>query len=339
MRSGRVGPLRGRRGSLTGRRSPGFRRRRLPTCRGMRGGIATFLRHRIDPLLETIEQQRRVVDAGPTHPGSWRGPIRREFTKGAAPKQRARVAAAFDHLVGLAGGGYIEITPGLLLDLHARCTPEGGSYRDREVKVGPFLTTAPFRRVSQLVEKAFDRAHDGVEPPLLAATRLHMELLLIHPLRDGNGRAVRLVIAAMLLNAGYKSTLFTAVEQHSHIDPPRYGKSFTPLRAGRPTQHEPWLYSALDLMAQSSGQAARYRSHETALRTILQGVKLRPALHDQVMLDHDLGRQPPHRAVSHLQASPRWTDLMSQMTPAERSAVRWQVERLLAEESDVPSRR
>ena len=244
----------------------------------MRGGIVTFLRHRIDPLLETIEQQRRVVDAGLTHPGSWRGPIRREFTKGTAPKQRARVAAAFDHLVGLAGGGYIEITLACCWTCTPGARPRVASYRDREVKVGPFLTTAPFRRVSQLVEKAFDRAHDGVEPPLLAATRLHMELLLIHPLRDGNGRAVRLVIAAMLLNAGYKSTLFTAVEQHSHIDPPRYGKSFTPLRAGRPTQHEPWLYSALDLMAQSSGQAARYRSHETALRTILQGVKLRPAL-------------------------------------------------------------
>ncbi len=299
----------------------------------------TFLRHRIDPLLETIEQQRLVVDAGLRQPASWQGPIRREFNKGPAPEERARVAAAFDHLVQVAGSGNIEITPNLLLDLHARCTLEGGSYRDREVKVGRFGTTAPFRHVSRLVETAFERAHDGVEPPLLAATRLNLELFLVHPFRDGNGRAVRLLVTAMLLNAGYKSTLFTAVEQHSHVDPVRYGKAFAPLRTGQPTQHEPWLFNGLDLMVQASGHAARFRSRETAMRMILHEVKVRPALHGRVMLDHDLRRQPSHSSVRHLDAMPRWTDLTSEMTLAERSAVRWQVERLLTEEAVQRGRR
>jgi hypothetical protein len=182
------------------------------------------------------------------------------------------------------------------------------------------------------VETALERAADGVEPPLLAATRLSMELFLIHPFRDGNGRAVRLLTTAMLLNIGFKSTLFTAVEQHSHVDPRRYNRAFTPLRAGRPTQHEPWLHNALALMAQASGHAAMYRSRERRMRTILAEVKLRPALHDRVLLDHDLRRPDQHPAVRHLDVMPRWTDLMSEMTPAERSAVRWQVERLLDEE-------
>jgi len=304
----------------------------------MRGGIVTFLRHRIDPLLETIEQQRLVVDAGLERPGSWRGPIRRELNKGPAPELRARVAAAFDHLVGMAASGEIAITPDLLLDLHGRCTIGGGSYRDREVKVGPFLTTAPYRLVPRLVETAMGRAHDGAEPPLLAGTRLHMELLLVHPFRDGNGRAVRLLAAAVVLNAGYKSTLFTAVEQHSHVDPPRYGQAFSPLRASRPTQHEPWLFNSLDLMAQASSHAARYRSRETAMRAVLKKARVRPALHGRVMLDHDLRRRPPHPAVRHLDDMPRWADVTSQMTPAARSAVRWQIERLLAEEADQRSR-
>lgn len=294
----------------------------------------TFLRNRIDPLLETIEQQRLVVDAGLSQPASWRGPIRRELSRGRGHEQRAPVAAAFDLLVGMAGGGQIGITPDLLLDLNARCVTDGGSYREREAKVGPFVTTAPFRHIPRLVETAFERAHDGTEPALLAAARLNLELFLIHPFRDGNGRAVRLLVSAMLLNAGYKSTLFTAVEQHSHVDPRRYSKSFTPLRVSRPTQHEPWLFTALDLMAQASSHAAQFRSHESAMRTILDTAGVRPSLHDRVMLDHDLNRQPAHRAVNHLEATPRWADLISEMTPAQQSAVRWQIERLVAEEAD-----
>ena len=199
---------------------------------------------------------------------------------------------------------------------------DGGSYRDREVRVGPFLTTAPFRHVPRLVDKAFERAGDGMEPPLLAAARLNLELFLIHPFGDGNGRAIRLLTAAMLLNAGFKSTLFTAVEQHSHVDPRRYSKAFTPLRASRPTQHEPWLFTALDQMAQASGHAAMYRSREFEMRAILDKAGVRPALHDRVMLDHDLNRQPAHRAVSHLEALFRWADLVAAMRPADRSAAR-----------------
>ena len=165
----------------------------------------TFLRNRIDPLLVTIEQQRLVVDAGLTRPASWRGPIRREFSRSAGAEDRAPFAAAFDGLVAKAASGNIDVTPELLLDLHGRCLENGGAYRSREVKVGPFLTTAPFRDVGRLVEMAFDRAHDGVEPPLLAAARLNLELFLIHPFGDGNGRAIRLLVSAMLLNAGYKS--------------------------------------------------------------------------------------------------------------------------------------
>lgn len=206
------------------------------------------------------------------------------------------------------------------------------------MKVGPFLTTAPFRDVGRLVEMAFDRAHDGVEPPLLAAARLNLELFLIHPFGDGNGRAIRLLVSAMLLNAGYKSTLFTAVEQHSHVEPRRYSKAFTPLRASRPTQHEPWLFTALDQMAQASAHAATYRTRESEMRATLETAGVRPALRDRVMLDHDLNRQPAHGAVHHLTTLPRWVDVALAMTAAERSAARWQIERLLEEEADEHSR-
>jgi hypothetical protein len=73
-----------------------------------------------------------------------------------------------------------------------------------------------------LVEGLFNRlAHSGAPASLLAA-HAHLELVQIHPFPDGNGRTARLVAAYILMRSGFRSTLFTSVEQHCVSDPLAY---------------------------------------------------------------------------------------------------------------------
>ena len=107
----------------------------------------------------------------------------------------------------------------LLLTVHKDLVDGRGQFRSKGVRVGkkdpiqrPHSSTVP-----SLVEQALARADDGVEPPPLAATRLHLELLIIHPFSDSNGRIARLMTSYILMRAGYYSTLLSAVEQHFQV--------------------------------------------------------------------------------------------------------------------------
>ena len=66
----------------------------------------------------------------------------------------------------------------------------------------------------------------------MVAASLHLELLIIHPFRDSNGRVARLVSSFVLMRAGYKSTLLAAVEQHFGVQPRAYARAFWVLREG-----------------------------------------------------------------------------------------------------------
>jgi len=298
--------------------------------------MSTMSYTRIDRLLSEIEQQRRVVDARLTAPARWRGSLRREGRRGPRPQERSRYAAAFDRLVGATAAGTAPtLDVALLHRLHADVYGGDGAFRSKEVRVGRFRTSAPAAAIPELVAEAMSRAVDGTEPTPLASARLHMELLLIHPWTDGNGRAVRLAATLPLLTAGYRSTLFTAVEQHSAPSPGHYGRSFTLLRASQPTQHEPWLAANLQMMQWRSESATAYRTREQAMRADLTAAGVDPTTHDRIMFDHDAGRSPDGPGSEILrELYPPWVELAERMHPARQRAFARQVERLVAEEAD-----
>jgi hypothetical protein len=200
-------------------------------------------------LVEEIERLASLVDRGISRPARWRGPIRREFqrTRG-GPAERAAVAFAFDRWIPIASAGE-PLSPGALVEMHRRIVGDGGGYRSRLVRVGPRQlppeTIPPPHDVPGLVEDALARNLAGAEPAPLAAARLHLELLLIHPFPDGNGRVARLAAGYALAAAGYRSTLLTAVEQHSRGEPEAYALAFGALRAGGFVDHDGWLEAAL----------------------------------------------------------------------------------------------
>lgn len=216
---------------------------------------------RLGELLARIDRQRDAIDRTLSRPARWRGPIRRELTRGPAPKERAAVAAAFDRLAASAPGGP-PLGTRELLRVHAE-VGGGDGFRVGGVRVGPSswppLPPPSAHEVPALVTRALERAFDGLEPPALAAARLHLELLLIHPFPDANGRTARLAASYVLMRAGFRSTLLTAVEQHFHANPHAYGRAFYELRAAGAADQEPWLAAALSAMAGHSALATWHR--------------------------------------------------------------------------------
>ena len=222
----------------------------------------------LEGLADQIELHRAVLDARLTRPAAWRGPIRRELLGAEAPAERAAVAATFDRLALEATRGS-ELELNMLLGVHAEAVG-GGELRLRGVRVGPpswprigYPTPG---ELPQLVVRSLERAVDGAEPPVLAAARLHLELLLIHPFADGNGRTARLASAYLLMRAGFRSTLFTAVEQHFQVDPLGYTRAFRELVGCGAGEQEPWLHAALSAMVARSALATWRRERDRVPR-------------------------------------------------------------------------
>lgn len=279
----------------------------------------TLLRAPLDIVLRQIEQQRAVVDARLTSPARWRGPLRKPSHR----SRRRRVARAFDRLVAQAGrgdGAPLQVDD--LLRLH-RSVAGGGGFRTGGARVGGIRVPHSVAAIPPAVETALARAADGTEPAPLAAARLHLELLLIHPFSDGNGRVARLAAAWVLLCAGFHSTLFTAVEQHPRGQRAEYARGFARLRGGLDAQG-PWLRMALGQMAAASAHAAAFRRRENQMRAALAASGFPGREHDDLLVSHDFdgGDVPP------LAGFDRWSEGSADLPPQAR----FQIRRLLAEE-------
>ena len=223
-----------------------------------------MLLSRIDTLLRDIEAQRNVVDRNLSRPARWRGVIRRELGGCQDPLSRGRLASAFDQFVPAASSLMFDVP--LLKALHDKAVG-GSDFRATGACIRYGDDYSPWRpphsqSLPELAAQAIERATDGVEPPVLAAARLHLELLRMHPFSDGNGRAVRLLCSLVLVRAGYRSTLLTAVEQHFAESPTAYTKAFIDLGNGGGSDHWPWLVTALEAMAARSRLAFLYRTGE-----------------------------------------------------------------------------
>ena len=223
---------------------------------------------RIDSLLLNMEAQRRVLDQGLSAPARWSGLLRRELRGRLALQERTRVEAAFNRF---SRSPFRSMPLGLhfLQALHDQAVG-GFEFRERPVVIrsggqDSFLRPPGVDRIAELTALALDRATDGGEPAVLAAARLHLELVLIHPFSDGNGRTARLLSSLLLIRAGYRSTLLTAVEQHSSENPSGYNAAFTQLRESGGRDHWSWLVAAVEAMAARSRLAFLYRTGELSV--------------------------------------------------------------------------
>ena len=237
--------------------------------------------------IATIERQRALLDAKLTVPARWRGPLRREFRRTPCPADRTRVAHAFDRLGWDALDGR-ELDVGLLLEVH-RIAIGGGRFRSGPIRVGKaetgFVRCPPARLVPRAVEQALDWAITADEAPPLAAARLHLNLALAHPFEDGNGRTARLIASYLLMRAGFRSTLFTAVEQHFFCAPSEYRAGFRALADDLEGNSQRWLTAALAAMSSASAYAYWVRTGGNDRSAA--GSALEPLIRMQVRRLHD----------------------------------------------------
>lgn len=96
--------------------------------------------------------------------------------------------------------------------------PWAGCYRQVTMSKGGFLFAAPAQipalmtEFEQTVLQRFTPCRGTEEEVLLSLATVHVELVLIHPFREGNGRIARLLALLMGLQTGLPPFDFSAIE-------------------------------------------------------------------------------------------------------------------------------
>lgn len=150
--------------------------------------------------------------------------------------------------------------------------------------------------IDDLIVEALTSINEGTGPPLVRAAMAHLNLVLIHPFSDGNGRMARCLQSFVLASDGILSPEFLSIEEYLGRNTAGYYAVLTEVAQGRwsPDRSvEPWVRFCL---------TAHYRQ----ARTLLRRIRETEALWDrcqQLASKHGL----PERSVGALvDASKGW---------------------------------
>jgi len=124
------------------------------------------------------------------------------------------------------------------------------------VYTGPDAVDVP-DLVHELVEDL--RAEDQV-PPMVKAAMAHLNLVMIHPFRDGNGRMARCLQTLVLAREGVVSSPFVSIEEYLGINTEAYYRVLAEVGQGtwQPQRDaRPWIRFVL---------TAHYRQAQTMVR-------------------------------------------------------------------------
>ena len=165
-----------------------------------------------------------------------------------------------------------DINASLLLSLHFMMmqydfSKHPGRWRPGAVWVsssdGDVVYEAPDRElVEPLVDETVAQITDSDAPPSVTAAMAHLNLTLIHPFSDGNGRMARCLQTLVLAAAGEGTPEFVSIEEHLGANTPAYYAVLTAVAQGTWSPHNsalPWIEFCL---------TAHYRQALTVLRRI-----------------------------------------------------------------------
>ncbi len=84
---------------------------------------------------------------------------------------------------------------------------------------------------------------DGQIPHLVVAAAINLDILCIHPFRDGNGRVSRLLLLLQSYHAGYQVGRYISLERKIEQDQERYYEVLEQSSVGwHEGKHDPWIY-------------------------------------------------------------------------------------------------
>ena len=172
---------------------------------------------------------------------------------------------------------------------------------------GESVYDAPGRQgIEALLEELFEQcaslAADDTVPPMVAAAMAHLNLVLIHPFSDGNGRMARCVQTLLLAVAAVRdddplAPEFLSIEEYLGRNTLEYYAALTAVAGGRWSPERsarPWIEFCL---------TAHFRQAQTVLRRVLEFETLWDACSQLAQR-----RGVPERAVDTLcDAARGWT--------------------------------
>jgi Fic family protein len=143
--------------------------------------------------------------------------------------------------------------------------------------------------MAQLVTKLNGLNGDSVDPPIIRAAMAHLNLVMIHPFRDGNGRMARCLQSLVLAAEGVLSPVFMSVEEYLGNNTQDYYRVLAEVGGGHwgPSRDaRSWIRFML---------TAHLRQAETLQRRVKESERL------WVELDHIRVRQGlPERVIAAL---------------------------------------
>ena len=168
--------------------------------------------------------------------------------------------------------GSPDINASLLLSLHFMMmqydfSKHPGRWRPGAVWVsgsgGDVVYEAPDRElVEPLVDEALAQITDSEAPTSVTAAMAHLNLTLIHPFSDGNGRMARCLQTLVLAAAGEGASEFMSIEEYLGANTAAYYAVLTQVAQGTWSPQNsalPWIEFCL---------TAHYRQARTVLRRI-----------------------------------------------------------------------
>ncbi len=130
-----------------------------------------------------------------------------------------------------------------LLGLHFmimknRLDKNPGQWRPEAVWVedqdGHVVYTAPDREgVEELVDQTLDAIRHSSGPVMINAAMAHLNLVMIHPWSDGNGRMARCLQTLVLASEGILDPVFSSIEEYLGRNTPSYYQALSSVHEGK----------------------------------------------------------------------------------------------------------
>jgi Fic family protein len=186
---------------------------------------------------------------------------------------------AMTYVLQVAQDETARVDEGLLKSLHFmmlkhRLDKDPGRWRPGAVYVVRESTgervyeAAPFGQVPELIAATVQELEESDAPVLVRAAMAHLNLVMVHPFRDGNGRMARALQTLVLAREQIMAPVFSSIEEYLGHNTQAYYDVLARVGEGRwNPQHDarPWLRFCL---------TAHYHQARTQLRRIEETERL-----------------------------------------------------------------
>jgi Fic family protein len=180
---------------------------------------------------------------------------------------------AMTYVLQLADDNHFEWDETLLRSLHYMMISYDLSKRPGRWRLGPIFVQRdedgatvyegpPPEAVPDLMAELVTSLRSGGSSPLVRAAMAHLNLVMIHPFRDGNGRMARCLQTLVLAREGILSSEFSSIEEYLGRNTQDYHDVLADVGAGRwqpERDARPWVRFCL---------VAHYRQANTLLRRV-----------------------------------------------------------------------